>query len=276
MGWSLPRAVISLSLYGGFTLLCIPLQGVALLVSSSFARRFPVFYHRVCRRILGINVRVRGVMVRKGPVLFVANHTSYLDIMVLGSLIPGSFVAKAEVADWPFFGLLAKLQRTIFVRRRRHDAAEDRDGIAARLQRRESLIVFPEGTSSDGNRVLPFKSALFAVAADGDETLAVQPVSVSYALLNGMPIGRLWRAFFAWYGDMNLASHIWTMAGLGKTTVIVEFHPVATIAEMGSRKALAAHCHKVVAAGVGEALVGGLDNTWRSPRAAARARRKRQ
>ena len=96
--------------------------------------------------------------------LFAANHVSYLDITVLGSLLDASFIAKTEVAGWPLFGWLARLQRSVFIDRRARSTAHQRDSIAARLAAGEALILFPEGTSGDGNRLLPFKSALFSVA----------------------------------------------------------------------------------------------------------------
>ena len=98
------------------------------------------------------------------PTLFLSNHVSYFDITVLGALIDGSFVAKSEVAGWPLFGMLAKLQRTVFVVRRQGQAGAQRDAVAERLTRGENLIVFPEGTSGDGTRALPFKSSLLAAA----------------------------------------------------------------------------------------------------------------
>ena len=146
------------------------------------------------------------------PTLFVCNHSSYLDITVLGSMILGSFVAKTEVASWPFFGMLAKLQRTIFVDRRRHSTHTQRDDLLARLTEGDNVILFPEGTSNDGNRVLPFRSALFSVAeprrhggGEGQiKDLIVQPVSIAYVRLNGLPVGHGLRPLFAWYGDMEL------------------------------------------------------------------------
>jgi lyso-ornithine lipid O-acyltransferase len=190
-------------------------------------------------------------------VLFAANHISYLDITVFGSLIAGSFVAKTEVAGWPLFGWLARLQRSVFINRQVRSAAEHRDTIAARLAANEALILFPEGTSGDGNRVLPFKSALFSVAnhrATGPVT--VQPVSIAYTRLDGMPIGRRLRPLFAWYGSMALAPHLWKVLGLGTVEVVVQFHPPTTLAECGSRKALARYCEELVAGGLASALSG--------------------
>jgi len=191
-------------------------------------------------------------------VLFVANHVSYADITVLGSVIAGSFIAKAEVADWPFFGWLAKLQRSVFVDRRVRSTITQRDAISKRLAVGDALILFPEGTSSDGNRVLPFKTALFAAAehARGLSPVVVQPVSVAYTRLDGMPIGRLYRPLFAWYGAVDLAPHIWSMIGLGTVEVVVEFHPTTFLSDCGSRKALASYCYARIAGGLAGALFG--------------------
>jgi 1-acyl-sn-glycerol-3-phosphate acyltransferase len=191
------------------------------------------------------------------PVLFAANHVSYTDIAVLGSLIAGSFIAKAEVARWPLFGWLAKLQRSVFIDRRVRSTSAQRDAMMRRLSAGDALILFPEGTSSDGVRVLPFKSALFgAVETPQGRRIAVQPVSIAYTRLDGMPLGRLYRPFFAWYGAVALAPHLWRMIGLGTVEVVVEFHPPTTLADCGSRKALARYCQARVAGGVAAAISG--------------------
>src|ERR1700730_17936455 len=145
---------------------------------------------------------------------------------MVGALIRGSCGAKSEVARWPLFGVLAKLQRTVFIERQVHRTAAQRGALASRLAAGDGLILFPEGTSGDGNRVLPFKSALFSAAesAAGDAPVMVQPVSIAYVRLNGVPMGRLYRPFFAWYGDMEMAPHLWTLLGFGIVTVSVEFH----------------------------------------------------
>ncbi|MCR9257884.1 MAG: 1-acyl-sn-glycerol-3-phosphate acyltransferase [Alphaproteobacteria bacterium] len=244
--------------YLALTGVMAPMQATALVLRIPLSKTLPRIYHRICCRILGFKIVIRGRRIKKGPVLFVSNHVSYLDISVLAAVVTGSFIAKAEVADWPFYGVLAKLQRTVFVRRERNHVGKQADEIGDRLAQGDRLILFPEGTSGDGNRVLPFKSALFAVA-DRDVNgapLTVQPVSIAYTRLNGMPMGRAIRPFFAWYGDMSLAPHLWTMLGLGRATVEVRFHPPITFQELGGRKALAAHCEKEVAAGVSAALKG--------------------
>ncbi len=114
--------------------------------------------------ILGIKVKVNGERSTVTPTLFVCNHVSYLDIEVLGSQIPGCFVAKAEVATWPFFSTLAKAQRTIFVERRSNKTSNSRDEMMRAAEYRRQSHAVSRGTSSDGTRVLPFRSALFGVA----------------------------------------------------------------------------------------------------------------
>ncbi len=243
------RATWRAALYGVWTLLLLPVQTLAVTLRVPLAKRLPRFYHRVCCRILGIDVHHQGEPSRDHPVLFVANHASYLDIAILGSLIPGSFVAKAEVADWPFFGLLAKLQRTVFIDRRGSKAALHRDEIGARLEAGDDLILFPEGTSSDGNRVLPFKSALFSVAERRvlGRPIVVQPVSLAYTHIDGLPIGREWRPYFAWYGGMDLGAHIRNVIAMGRLTIQVTFHPPLGVADVEAARSTPSALRKLMA-----------------------------
>jgi 1-acyl-sn-glycerol-3-phosphate acyltransferase len=246
-----------LGAYLAWTVSLMPVQALGLALRRRWVATFPRFYHRCCCGILGIRVHMIGQPVETRPVLFAANHVSYIDITVLGSLLDASFIAKSEIAGWPLFGWLARLQRSVFVDRRARSTARQRDSIAARLAANEALILFPEGTSGDGNRLLPFKSALFSVAdhaATG--TVTVQPVSIAYTRLDGMPLGRALRPFFAWYGAMSLAPHLWRMLGLGRVEVVVEFHPPTSLAACGSRKMLARYCEERVADGFASALSG--------------------
>jgi len=233
-------------------------QTVLLLLHSRWARHMPMFYHRICCRLFGFQVDAVGQQSDVRPTMYVVNHASYLDIPILGSIIEGSFVAKAEVANWPFFGFLAKLQRTIFIDRRPGSSAKHRDALMQRLVEGDDLIIFPEATSGDSIHMLPFKSTLFSVAefCPRGVPLQVQPVSVAYVRLDGMPLGRFYRPFLAWYGDMHVMPHLWTMLGLGDVTVKVIFHPPVTLEQFGSRKALAEHCYRVIAQGLTTALAG--------------------
>ncbi len=255
------RGVVRLALWTGWTLMLLPVQVVSVALGSGLAETIPLLYHRGCCHIIGLDVVSLGKISETKPTLFVSNHISYLDITVLASMVRLSFIAKSEVATWPLFGLLAKLQRSVFVERRPVRTAHHRDEIAARLDAGDRLVLFAEGTSSDGNRVLPFKSALFSVAERTKDLapLAIQPVSIAYVRLDGLPLGREWRAYYAWYGDMDMASHFWKIFTLGRVTVEVRFHPPVFIADIGNRKALSDYCHRQVAQGVTEALTGGRD-----------------
>jgi 1-acyl-sn-glycerol-3-phosphate acyltransferase len=216
-------------------------------------RRVVRLWNRGCCRIAGLRVRVHGAPAASGPTLFVANHVSYLDIVVLASLVDAAFVAKAEVAAWPLIGLLARIGRTVFVQRRAARCAAQRDALAERLRAGDSLILFAEGTSSDGGRVLPFKSSLFAAVepSPSGPTIRVQPVTIAYARLRGgLPIDYALRPLYAWYGDMELAPHLWAVLGLPGAVIEVRFHPPLVAADFGSRKALARHAERQVADGL--------------------------
>ncbi len=255
------RALGRLIVYIGWTLLLMPAQALSLLFNLPLAKRLPRIYHRSCCRIMDLELVVQGRQETGPSTLFVANHTSYLDISVLGAAVAGSFVAKAEVSGWPLFGWLAKLQRTVFVDRRPTQAGKQKDAITARLEKGERLILFPEGTTSDGNRVLPFKRALFAVAQQriDDKPLAVQPVSIAYSGFSNLPMDRDMRPTFAWYGDMELMPHAWRFLGAGTLTVVVQFHPAVTIEDAGGdRRKLAEMCEETVSDGVSVALAGAL------------------
>ncbi|MEQ8246757.1 MAG: lysophospholipid acyltransferase family protein [Alphaproteobacteria bacterium] len=254
------RAALCVVAIAAVALTLIPLQWLAVRFDLGTKTYLPHLFHRTVRAIVGIKIVVVGESAKNRPLLFVINHASWLDITVFGALTPVSYVAKSEVATWPIFGLFARLQRTVFVERARNRTAGHRDDILARLDAGERIGLFPEGTSSDGNRVLPFKSAFFAVAehrTDG-AALPVQPVSIAYVGLDGLPLGRDERPRVAWYADMDLLPHLWGVLGAGPLTVSVQFHPVVTIDGFASRKELARYCEATVAQGVSAALTGRL------------------
>lgn len=168
-----------------------------------------------CRTIclvLGIRWRAHGQAFTACPTLYVANHVSYLDILVLGTQLDGSFIAKAEVRHWPLLGGLARLGGTLFIRRHWRDAKLQRDQIAARMRAGESFILFAEGTSGDGLDVLPLKTALLSVAEPQlmDQPIAIQPVTMAYArLADGSPVDRSNAHRYAWIGDDAFLPHLW-------------------------------------------------------------------
>jgi len=274
---SVPTAIFRITFYVLWNLLMVPVQLVALLVSRKASTRVPVFYHRNCLRIQGIKATRHGRPVRKPATLYIANHSGYLDITVLGALLPVSFVAKSDIKGWPVFGVLAQLQRSVFIDRRPANAKSHADEISERLNAGDSLVLFPEGTSGEGNRVLRFKSALFSVAqieVDG-HPVTVQPITIAYSRLDGMPMGRHMRPFFTWFGDMDIMSHMGALFGLGRLGIDVVFHKPVSFDDFGSRKEMAQYCEDVIARGLSDALSGKLQVSRRRRRGAARLRRPR-
>jgi 1-acyl-sn-glycerol-3-phosphate acyltransferase len=247
------------------TFLLIPWQESALRFRLGRRKTFPHRYHRFLCRLFGIRVRVLGTPVQSSGVLMVANHTSYFDILVFSAAARVSFIAKHEVASWPLAGTLARLQETVFIERtRRSRTAAARDVIRERLIEGDALILFPEGTSDDGNSVLPFKSALLGAAEIDIGTdnqgrprhVPVQPVTISYVGLYGLPMGRDMRPLFAWYGDMDLVPHLWEALKTGPFEAVVEFHPPLSVDSVGGRKALATVAESMVRQGQTRALTG--------------------
>lgn len=253
------RAVLVLSSFFILTLVGMPLQWLFLKLSRRAARLFPHYYHKLVCALFGIHIRTLGQPVSGEGVLLVANHTSWADITIFSAVLPLSFVSKAEVARWPFFGTLARLQRTVFVERsRRSSTGQARDEIRERLIAGDTLILFPEGTSHNGNQVLPFKSALLgaaeAILANGKH-VKVQPVSTAFVGLHGLPMGRENRPLFAWYGDMEMVPHLWEALKAGPLDVVVQFHPPFSLDVM-DRKTLAKKAQEVVSQGQADAIAG--------------------
>ena len=201
-------------------------------------------YYRVLCSLLRIRVRINGNPVRNRAVFFVSNHVSWADILVIGSIAPVAFVAKREVRDWPLVGITAELQRTVFVdRTRRHQTAETVGEIVKRLAGGTSVVLFAEGTSSDGNRVLPFRSALLGAveetAARGDaDSILIQPMAITYTGQHGIPMGRQHRPLVAWYGDLDFLPHIKALIGQGAVDAVVSYGEPVTADSATDRKAM--------------------------------------
>ena len=251
------RAVRRFLLVIVWTLVSIAVQAVLLTVPGRGKVSFARSYWAVTCHLMGVRVRTLGAPARRGaagrPVVFVSNHSSWLDILVLGGRLEGCFVSKQEVGSWPVISLIARLGRTVFVRRSRSSTGRERDDMQARLQEGDSLILFPEGTCSDGSRVMQFRSAFLSVAEqtvteDGLPPL-VQPVSVVYDRLGYLPTGRASRPLFAWYGDMNLGAHAWRLAQFRGLRATVLLHAPLDPRAFADRKALARAAWEAVADG---------------------------
>lgn len=230
----------------GWTVPCMVIQAVCLILPGRAKIAFARLYWAVVTRLMGIRVRLIGERPNAPdgrPVVFVSNHTSWVDVPVVGGVLDGCFVAKGEVAGWPLIGTIARLGRTVFVSRQRVTTGRERDVMRQVLDRGDNLILFPEGTSSDGSRVLPFRSSFLAVAEarrdlDPSRVPLIQPVSVVYDRLGGLPIGRASRPVFAWYGDMDIGSHFWRLGqNVGLRATVLLHAPIDPL-RYADRKAL--------------------------------------
>ena len=248
----------------GFEACLLPIPGIAKICWTR------VVWGVLCR-IIGLRIRVIGERVgtiggyrarQRGerPVIYVSNHTSWLDVPVLGTLLPSVFVAKGDIQHWPIMGLVSKIGRTIFVSRQRSTTGQERDVMIRRMDYGDNLVLFPEGTSSDGSRVLPFMSAFFSIAKCSIPqtkpqtklsptdvaspllptlTPLIQPVSIVYDKLDGLPISRLQRPVFSWYGNMDLGPHVWQLLKKREGQATVILHAPLDPDLFPSRKALA-------------------------------------
>ena len=230
--------------YAFLTIFLVPFQLVNLLFFPSIASYIGTLHHKLASHVLGLQIKVEGSPTKTEKALFVANHISYLDIVAIGSIVPGRFIAKQELSTWPVFGILAKLTRTIFISRSSSSALKQLQLIAHLLFKSERLILFPEGTSSDGRKVLPFKPSLFEAPIQADAI--VQPLTIRYEKINGMPVDRRSKPFLAWYGNMDLLPHLWQSLSLGTITIKLVFHEPIKATVFSNRKRLANHCQKVI------------------------------
>lgn len=238
------RIVYMFLLLSVVTLVLLPAQLIGLYFDLPIRRRIPRLWHKVACHALGIRVHVHGRLEAAKPLLLVANHVSWKDIMVLGSVADVAFIAKTEVRDWPIFGWLARLQKTIFVARdqKRHAGTQVNE-IAERLAGDEIVVLFPEGTTSDGNRLLPIKSSLFGAASSAADQVPgqlvhVQPVAIAYTGIQGVAMGRYHRPVAAWPGSIALVPSLMGLMKAGAIDVDVTFGETTPFRKGDNRKAL--------------------------------------
>jgi lyso-ornithine lipid O-acyltransferase len=243
------------------TLVLLPFHLVLLWLKLPWRNRLPRLWHKAALRAIGVRVHVHGDPEQRRPLMIAANHSSWLDILVVASVVDATFVAKAEVKDWPVFGLLARLQRSIFIKREeRRQTREQADEMATRLNAGEAVVLFPEGTTTDGNRLREIKSSLFAAATSAahfapDGIVHVQPVAVAYTRIHGMAMGHYHRPVATWPGDVELLPHLAGVLKTGAIDVEVRFGDTVEVMPETSRK--------YVSAFVQEQLRGMLEKSLR-------------
>ena len=247
------RCLIKLLLVVTWLFLTLILLIILKPLKISLYKSLPRYFHIGFLKVLNIKVNLIGNIHKEKPGLLVSNHASWIDISILSSLTNISFIAKSEVSKWPLFGFLARLQDTIFVERRAMKAAKQKVEINNVLLKGKRLVLFPEGTSSDGNRVLKFKSSLFSVA-ENKKNYLIQAVTICYKGVNGLPMSRSERPFIAWWGNMDLINHLWNILKLNNVDILVIAHqPLENVFD---RKTISKLAWMQVSHGMGLALSG--------------------
>ncbi len=232
-------------------LVTVPFQILVVSIVPRWQHHLPKFVFAAAARIMGAKITVQGDAPDRGPLLIAANHVSWIDIIAIGARVPCHFIAKSDVASWPVFGPLARLIRTSFIERERRSAVGSfRDEMTERLSCGEILVLFPEGTSTDGRQVLPFKSALFP------GHVSVQPLSVSYRDGTGRDGNH-----YGWFAERELLPHMWHVFKGGRFDVTLTFHPPLKAESEQNRKDQAARCEEIVREGLALAPKGAKETS---------------
>ncbi len=210
---------------------------------------YPRAYHAFACWLFGLKVVVEGDIDTSPNVVFAGNHISYLDVQAVGSIVKGCFIAKKEVESWPLFGALGKMGQTLYVSRNPQDAPKEIKAIADRAQSGIPIIVFPEGTSSDGTSIFPFKSSLFEIFLN--KNIKIQPFTISLVEVheenNPTPHKR---DYYSWYGDMDFGPHLWRFAKGKGAVVKVIFQESVSTSCYTNRKSLSNDIYEAVCKGL--------------------------
>lgn len=234
-------ATIALAILFGAALGLFPSR-----ISGTAMTRVRRRFSNLACRILGIKVVFDGQIPRDRPVMLVANHVSWTDILALGGIMPITFLARHDVADWPALGQLARIYGTLFIERGRlRQIPSINRQMALRLERGETVGLFPEATTGDGTRLKKFSAVHFAAARSLLEmrpeltSVDIAPVVIAYTRRSGLPLGRAGRAAVAWYGDMEFAPHLLDLARGGAVECRIRFLTPIPFDRSSDRKKLA-------------------------------------
>lgn len=244
------RAIIRAILIFGSVILLTPLQILWSFLPRPYFYYLPHWWGRFALWVLGIRLILRGEASRERPTLFIPNHASYMDIIVLFAALRACFVSKAEVIKWPLFGFLGRFNGTVFIKRDPAEVKIQNEELIKRVKGGDNLILFAEGTTGDGSRILPLKSSLLGIA---QYAKAVQPVTVAFTRLDGIPVGRTFRYLYSWIGDESLSPHLLRLLMQAEMEIMVTFHePIKT--GLDDRKALARQLENAMRIGLNQAL----------------------
>lgn len=209
-------------------------------------------FYTAARRLSGVRLTIEGQVSALRPLMLVANHSSYLDIFVLGSLLPLSFTPKIEIRSWPLVGFMCVLGDCVFIERRPTDMQRAQGEMEARLRANKVLALFPEGTTGDGYHVKPFKSGFLKLVEAHD--LPVQPVVVAYTHVGETPLSAATREQVAWIGEASFVVHFLRLLRFPYVQVTARLCDVQRRDDHDDRKALAKACEATITQGLRELL----------------------
>ena len=238
------RSFFALLMVAVATIVLAPVQWCALYFGYPRPSLVPSIWHRLALKALGLRIHVTGRMTSHRPLLIAANHISWTDIVALGAAAEVSFIAKSELAGWPVAGWLARMQQTVFVEReRKRKSGVQASEVGRRLSRGDVIVLFAEGSTSDGNTLMPFKSTLFgaakmAIEEGATDQVFVQPLAIAYTRFHGMPIQRLHMRRAAWIGDADLVPHVAALLKEGAMDVELRFGEPVEVTASTNRKHL--------------------------------------
>lgn len=237
--------------------LFLPVFAIFYKIKPEYNKSIFKFLTLLTLKTVNVKIEKTGAVESGKPTIYISNHSSYIDIVILGNLINRTFVSKQEVGAWPVFGWIAKLIGTVFIDRSGSKTEDSFKLAKEALLQDGGVIIFAEGTTSNGNRVLPFKSSLFKLVEDApSETLKIQPISIVYTRVNNIPMSMHLRPFFAWYGDMQLIPHLLQMLKFQSVTAEVHFHDPVFAKEFKDRKEAANFCQEKISSSVSASLTG--------------------
>lgn len=248
-----------------YMILGLPAQFLITRLNLPFWNALPRLFHRLGCIFVGMRVKVIGSPARGRPTLLVSNHVSWTDILAVGSVADVTFVAKSEIEKWPVVGFMASLQKTIYVdRNKRRDAHRTSTEMARRMAAGGSVLLFAEGQSDIGTHVLPFRTALIGAAqhamlAAGAKDVVIQPMTIAYTKLQGMPVSRNERSLIAWIKSKSVGENIREILSGSVREVTIAFGEPVPFSEGDDRKAVSRRCEDevrrmLVALNRGEAL----------------------
>lgn len=238
------RILFFIFVYVPFMMVAIPVQIVWSRLGLPGWHVIPKLFHRFGAAFLGLKITVLGEPVQNRPVLILSNHISWTDIVAIGSVADVTFVAKQEVSRWFFVGFMASLQRTLYVdRTRRSDARRTTREMGQRMAAGGAVLLFAEGQSDVGTHVLPFRSALVGAAQHamfeaGAKEVLIQPLTVAYTRLQGLPVSRNDRSLIAWIKSKSVKQNIREILTGGVKEVTVAFGTPKPLVEGANRKAV--------------------------------------